>query len=570
MQLFQFLYVAFIPQKSAYEPFFMTILEKLKDVKNINEFALLLGFQPKMLSYILYIMPNVEKCYETFTIPKKNGNLRIINSPNKKLKLLQRRLANLLYECYDEIFGNKKGTRILSHGFRRGYSIFTNSVNHCKKRYVFNIDLKDFFPSINFGRVRGYFINDKNFKLNEKVATIIAQIACFENQLPQGSPVSPIISNFIGNILDVKLLKLSKEVKCFYSRYADDLTFSTNNKQFPYSIAFENNTHWVIGEKLRTLIENSGFNINETKLSMQYKYSRQTCVGLVINKKVNVKREYYRKIRAMCSNLFKYNTFYINKNDENYSIAQLEGMLNFVYWIKKHYYRLKTQNKDYKQNAIIKLYGKFLFYKYFINIDKPIIFTEGKSDVVYLKCALKNMKDSYSNLIDVIDGKYNFKINFFKTTNVFKDVFSFSEGVSGLENMMRYYKKEIDNFNTLNYNMPIIIIIDNDEGAKNIKKLLEISHEMPYYKLFYKRMYVLFVEKKEHTAIENLFDEDLLNTEIDGKIFKSDKKNGENDNYYSKHIFSQKVILPNYEKINFDRFKPIFNNMLEIISECKK
>jgi retron-type reverse transcriptase len=548
----------------------MTILERLKDVKNINEFAPLLGFQPKMLSYILYKMPNVEKCYETFTIPKKNGCLRIINSPNKKLKLLQRRLAILLYDCYDEIAKNRKETIKLSHGFRRKCSIFTNSRNHCKKRYVFNIDLKDFFPSINFGRVRGYFINDNNFRLNEKIATIIAQIACFENQLPQGSPVSPIISNLIGNILDVKLLKLSKEVKCYYSRYADDLTFSTNNKQFPNSIAFENDAHWIIGEKLKTIIEDSGFKINETKLTMQYKNSRQTCVGLVINKKVNVKQEYYRKIRAMCNNLFRNNTFYINKDDNKYSIAQLEGMLNFVYWIKKHYYKRKTQDNDYKQNAIIKLYGKFLFYKYFINIDKPIVFTEGKSDIVYLKCALKKMKDDYSNLIEVVNEKYYFKINFFRITNIFKDVLSFSEGTSGLEYMMRYYAREIDTFNTLNHNMPIIIIIDNDDGAKKIKKLLEISNEVPYYKLFHRQMYILFVDKKENMAIEKLFDEELLNVEIEGKKFKADKTDKENDKYFGKYVFSQKVILPNYEKINFDRFKPIFNNILEIMSECHK
>ena len=208
----------------------MTILEELKNAKNINEFAPLLNFKPKSLSYILYIMPNTKKCYESFTIPKKDGSERKINSPNERLKLVQRRLANLLYDCYDEIIKNKKGTIGISHGFKRKYSIFTNSRMHCRKKYVFDVDLKDFFPSINFGRVRGYFINDKNFQLNEKIATIIAQIACFENQLPQGSPISPIISNLIGNILDVKLLRLSKEVKCYYTRYADDLTFSTNKK----------------------------------------------------------------------------------------------------------------------------------------------------------------------------------------------------------------------------------------------------------------------------------------------------------------------------------------------------
>ena len=81
----------------------MTKLERLKDTKNLSEFALLLGFQPKMLSYILYVMPDTEEYYESFAIQKKNGGTRIINAPNEKLKLVQKRLANLLYDCYDEI-----------------------------------------------------------------------------------------------------------------------------------------------------------------------------------------------------------------------------------------------------------------------------------------------------------------------------------------------------------------------------------------------------------------------------------------------------------------------------------
>ena len=79
----------------------------------------------------------------------------------------------------------------MSHGFRRHYSIITNARRHKRRRYVLNLDLQDFFPSFSFGRVRGFFIHNNSFKLNEKVATIIAQIACHENVLPQGSPCSP-------------------------------------------------------------------------------------------------------------------------------------------------------------------------------------------------------------------------------------------------------------------------------------------------------------------------------------------------------------------------------------------
>ena len=550
----------------------MTKLEKLKDTKNINEFAALLNLKPKSLAYILYIMPNNGKCYESFSIPKKNGGVRIINSPNERLKLVQRRLADLLYDCYDEITKNKNGTIGLSHGFKRGYSIFTNSRKHCRKRYVFNIDIKDFFPSINFGRVRGYFINDRNFKLNEKTATIIAQIACYENQLPQGSPVSPIISNLIGNILDVKLLKLSKETKCYYSRYADDLTFSTNSKQFPSSIALENNSCWVVGEKLNKTIEKSGFKINETKVTMQYKYSRQTCVGLIVNRKVNVRKDYYRKVRAMCHNLLKTNTFYIDNDDEENSISQLGGMINFIFWIKQHYFKQKTKDKKEDLEAIKKLYRKFLFYKYFVNLERPLIITEGKSDITYLKCAMKNLIESYPDLIEHVDDKYNFKISFFNMTKIIRKVLIPAEGTSGLLFLMRHYKEEISKYNFPNVDVPIIIIVDNDDGVKEIKKLLEIQNPMPIYQPFFKQLYVLFVSNQEKIVIEDLFDEKTREIEIEGKVFNPKKtdKDEDNDKYFGKIRFSQKVILPNYKTINFENFKPILDNIRQIIAITKK
>jgi len=545
----------------------MTKLERLKDIKNLTEFAFLLGFQPKMLSYILYKMPDTEEYYKSFAIQKKNGGTRVINAPNEKLKLVQKRLANLLYDCYDEILKNRNGKTGVSHGFKRNCSTFTGSLRHCKKRYVFNIDLKDFFPSINFGRVRGYFINDKYFNLNEKIATIIAKIACFNNELPQGSPVSPIISNFIGNILDVRILKLVKEEKCFYTRYADDLSFSTTNKQFPNSIAYKKDDDWIIGEKLKKIIEDTGFIVNESKISMQYRNSRQTCVGLVVNKKVNVKKEYYKNVRAMCDNLFRNNTFYINRNDENNSILQLEGMLNYIYSIKRNYDKQVTSKRYYNPNAITSLYRRFLFFKHFIDIDKPIIFTEGKSDIIYLSCALKRLMAYYPGLIERDEGKLHFKMKLFKQSKLFRDVFAIAEGTSGLRYLLEYYKTNVKKYKTHGLHIPIIFIIDNDGGAEEIKKLLKIDGKefKNMYENFFMQIYVLLVGKSENTRIEDLFDKETLNTKIDGKIFEPDDKKKDNEKNYGKHIFSRKVILPNYEKIDFENFKPVFDNILEII-----
>ena len=196
----------------------------------------------------------------------------------------------------------------LSHGFRRGHSIVTNARPHHGRRFVLNLDLKDFFPSFNFGRVRGFFIKSKAFELNEKVATLIAQIACYQNALPQGSPCSPVISDLLAHLLDVRLAKLAKKERVTYSRYADDLTFSTNQKSFPSALAVQNPEDaelWGLGEELVNRITDAGFAVNPDKTRMQLRTSRQLVTSLTVNAKVNVRKEYYKRTRAMCDALFK-------------------------------------------------------------------------------------------------------------------------------------------------------------------------------------------------------------------------------------------------------------------------
>jgi hypothetical protein len=561
----------YISHKSAYEPFIMNTLEKLQHINSLKDLAILLGYQPKMLSYLLYKIPNDEK-YFTFTIPKNNGGVRIINAPNKKLKLLQQKLTKMLYECHAIIRKSNKTTLVLSFGFQKKLSIFNNANKHKNKRYVFNIDLKDFFPSINYGRVRGYFIKDNNFKLNEKTATLIAQIVCHNNELPQGAPTSPIVSNLIGQILDIRILKLVKKSGVTYSRYADDLTFSTNNKNFPVEIAFQEKNNWIIGNNLRKIIENSGYIINEIKTIMQYKISRQMCVGLIVNRKVNVKKEYYRKVRAMCNNLFKKNRYYITEEDKEEqvnSLSQLDGILNFVYSIKRRYDSRNGLDRYKYPDSITRIYRKFLFYKIFLSPEKPVIFTEGKTDIVYLKCALMNMSEIYHGLINFSDNKYSFNINIIKTSKIFRDVFSIPEGTSGLKNLMEYFVKNIDKYNIATM-FPVIFVIDNDRCAKEIRSYFNLKEGKLYYECMPHKLYVVFISQDNDTAIEKLFDNKTLEKDIDGKIFKPDKKYGDNEHYFGKQIFAVKIIRPNYRSIDFTKFKPIFDSINEIINTYNK
>ena len=166
----------------------MSHLARLRDAKSRRDLASILGVQTKTISFLLYKLPDIKK-FRSFEIPKRNGEKRLIKAPEPRLKMLQCRLADTLYSCVKEIYGDPP-RRLLSHGFLHSSSIYTNASVHKNRRYVLNLDLKDFFPSLNFGRVRGFFIKDRNFELNEHVATVIAQIACHNNELPQGSPCS--------------------------------------------------------------------------------------------------------------------------------------------------------------------------------------------------------------------------------------------------------------------------------------------------------------------------------------------------------------------------------------------
>jgi RNA-directed DNA polymerase len=319
----------------------MTYLARLKAATTLNDVAHLLSVKPSALAFVLYKIPNEDK-YKTFTVPKKNGGERIISAPTERLKLLQSRLGKFLEQCQLEVEAELKVKPrcVLAHGFKTGFSIQTNAINHRARRWVFNTDLQDFFPSINFGRVYGFFIKNKYYLLHKRVATIISQISCHDNKVPQGSPCSPVISNIIAHLLDIRLNEMATSKGCTYTRYADDLTFSTDEKTFPLSIAKRDpvSTHrWLAGVGLNRRVAKAGFAINAQKSRMQYCDSRQETTGLVVNERVNVKREDYKVARAMCRELVTTGAAFerIGESVRAMENDRLRGKLAFIYHIKR-------------------------------------------------------------------------------------------------------------------------------------------------------------------------------------------------------------------------------------------
>ncbi|MDW5511900.1 retron Ec67 family RNA-directed DNA polymerase/endonuclease [Serratia proteamaculans] len=493
----------------------MKKLQSLKAAKTKPELAKLLGIKPSALTYCLYIV-KPENQYIKFEIPKKNGGRRIINAPSGILKTIQASLSVLLLDCLDEIIVDKfpnselarkkaKNSIILklkcsssetkqpslSHGFERKRSIITNAMMHLGKKHVFNIDLENFFGSFNFGRVRGFFIKNRDFSLDTEIATVIAKIACYNNELPQGSPCSPVISNLITHALDIKLAAVASKYSCTYTRYADDITFSTRTESLPSPIAKSDDNIFVAGKKVRSEIVRSGFLINEAKTRNQYKDSRQEVTGLVVNKKPNTKKEYWRLVRAQCDHLFKTGEFkeIVDGVEISGNINRLEGKLNFIDQVD-HYNRLRQSEKlnpkyHLKKDAIKnshaksrrylhtsreKTFSKFLFYRLFYGNKKPTILTEGKTDNVYLKAAIRKLALSFPKLAieKSAIAPYKSLTQFVEYNERTKYLLELFGGADYLKDFIIHYRNYFYAYKAPKPSNPVIIFVDNDTGPRNL------------------------------------------------------------------------------------------------------
>jgi RNA-directed DNA polymerase from retron ec67 len=166
-------------------------MNKLTNVESKDDFARLLGFSnSRFMNYVLYVL-RTEELYETFTIPKKSGGERTINAPKKELKILQKKLANLLWDCYIEDLESEskvKNKKIpnLSHAYEKNKSIITNAKLHRNKKYVLNIDLEDFFDSFNFGRVRGFLLRIEIFVYLQTLRLLLHKLLVIKESYRRG------------------------------------------------------------------------------------------------------------------------------------------------------------------------------------------------------------------------------------------------------------------------------------------------------------------------------------------------------------------------------------------------
>ena len=262
-------------------------------LKTSRDVASLLDLPYWQLTFAIH-RSSPETRYREVHIAKRRGGVRTLLVPNAGLARLQRKLLQVLSAVYRP--------KACVHGFVGGRhrSVVSNARPHVRRTWVLNIDLVDFFPSINFGRVRGMF-RARPYLLPDDVATTLAQICSHQNQLPQGAPTSPIVSNMICGRLDGALLALAKEHRLVYTRFADDLTFSTRTATFPVEIAALGPAapHAEVGPALEAVLRSNGFRANAAKCRLQGHKTRQVVTGIKVSRFPNVARTFVRRVRAM-------------------------------------------------------------------------------------------------------------------------------------------------------------------------------------------------------------------------------------------------------------------------------
>ena len=293
------------------------------------EFANAIGVSIPQLKWLAFhSVAATQVHYVNFTVPKKSGGLRTLSAPHQKLASAQRWIFENVLQ--------KVPVHDAANGFVTGRSVITNAQPHVGTDVVVNVDLKDFFPSITFFRIEGLF---RSLGYSPAVATIMAllcsecprrqmkyagqvyHVATGPRGLPQGACTSPTISNLVTRHLDVRFTAMAKKLHWNYTRYADDMTFST--KQPDPAIGY-------LLARIRHISDDEGFRVNEKKTRVLRRHARQMVTGVVVNDQLSIDRRTVRKLRAILHNAKTTGLEAQNREEIPHFSAWVLGMIAWV------------------------------------------------------------------------------------------------------------------------------------------------------------------------------------------------------------------------------------------------
>lgn len=313
------------------------------------------SFSLKQISY--FCNPNNARGrYRHFSIPKKSGGKRNIAAPCKGLRHILYYVNIILKAIYKP--------SEYAMGFVEGRNVVDNATRHLGQNYVFNTDLENFFPSIDQARVWKRF-QLKPFNFPQPIANILAGLCCIKEKnengtvkyiLPQGAPTSPLITNAICDTLDRRLNGLARRFGLHFSRYADDITFSSMHYVYKEGGEFRS--------ELKRIIEGQNFRMNEAKTRLQKVGSRQEVTGLTVGTKVNTSHAYVAEIRNILHIWEKYGytdafkRFYPKYKESKGNVKKGEPMLENVLYGKLQYLRMVKGSKDPVYVSLQKRYDK--------------------------------------------------------------------------------------------------------------------------------------------------------------------------------------------------------------------
>lgn len=249
--------------------------------------------KPSDLAFLLNVRPEdllrltMTPHYTSFSIPKKSGGSRTVLAPDPDLKNVQRAiLGHLNYIGASRTHACAYGfiKRPICYAPRR--DIKANAQVHLGQQFVFNTDIKDFFPSIKYDAV--YRVFTEELELPKNISHLLSRLLTYKGALPQGAPTSPVLSNLVCLSMDRELWKYAEQRKLNYSRYADDITLSG---MYIDKENTENN--------IKSIVARHGFTLHDDKTRLSNWKQRQTVTGVTVNVRTNVSRKYIRHIRAM-------------------------------------------------------------------------------------------------------------------------------------------------------------------------------------------------------------------------------------------------------------------------------
>ncbi len=220
--------------------------------------------------------------YRKIRVSKKKGGKRTISIPSEPLRKSQRLLLSYLKTL---------PVSNSAHGFIDGKSIISHAQLHVSKESILTLDIEDFFGSVKITHLESLF--RKNGLNNDNDIAFLLRLTTLEGKLPQGAPTSPALSNAVAFEMDCELEKWAQQNDLVYSRYADDMVFSSEIKTIQKSFV----------DEIAKIILKYGFLLNNSKTRILHRSKRQIVTGLVVNTKLNIKREYLRNTSAILHNI---------------------------------------------------------------------------------------------------------------------------------------------------------------------------------------------------------------------------------------------------------------------------